>query len=57
MKVLGPSEEAIIYVMEAKDGFIGYNIDAYGVYSNHTDDEGYTTLIRKMIMRDREGNK
>jgi hypothetical protein len=33
-----PAEEAIIYIIEADDGAVGYSIDAYGVYINHSDD-------------------
>ena len=42
-----PSEEAIVYIIEAKDGSIGYSIDNYGVYANHTDDE-YGWFIKRL---------
>lgn len=42
-----PADEAIIYLVKANDGVIGYSLDAYGVYTNHTND-GYADLIRKM---------
>jgi hypothetical protein len=45
-----PADEAIIYIIRANDGAIGYSLDAYGVYTNHTND-GYADLIRKMAMR------
>ena len=32
------ADEAIIYLIEANDGMIGYNHDAYGVYTNHVND-------------------
>jgi hypothetical protein len=48
-----PSDASILYVIEAKDGLIGYSIDAYGVYSNH-DDDGYDDFIRKMKVEDRD---
>jgi hypothetical protein len=48
-----PSDASILYVIEAKDGMIGYSIDAYGVYSNH-DDDGYDDFIRKMKVEDRD---
>ena len=48
-----PSENAILYVMQAKDGLIGYSLDAYGVYSNHEDDR-YDELIRKIPVEDRD---
>ena len=42
-----PADEAIIYVIEANDGVVGYSLDAYGVYTNHTQD-GYTDMIHNM---------
>ena len=41
-----PSESSIIYIIEAKDGTIGYTIDAYGAYSNHEDEAGYDEFVR-----------
>ena len=43
-----PDEEAIIYLIKANDGTIGYSLDAYCVYTNHEND-GYADLINKMI--------
>jgi hypothetical protein len=43
-----PDEEAIIYLIKANDGTIGYSLDSYGVYTNHEND-GYADLINKMI--------
>jgi hypothetical protein len=48
-----PSDSSILYVIEAKDGLIGYSIDAYGVYSNH-DDANYDEYIRKIPVEERE---
>lgn len=48
-----PSDSAILYVMEANDGSIGYSMDAYGVYSNHEDDK-YADFIRKIPMEERD---
>ena len=45
-----PADEAIIYIIRTNDGIIGYSLDAYGVYTNHTND-GYADLIGKMAMR------
>jgi len=42
-----PADGAIIYLIEANDGIIGYSLDAYGVYTNHMND-GYADMIRKM---------
>lgn len=47
-----PSDASILYIIEAKDGLIGYSMDAYGVYSNH-DDEAYDDFIRKIPVEDR----
>ena len=42
-----PADEAIIYLIEANDGNIGYSLDAYGVYTNHPND-GYADSIHQM---------
>lgn len=47
-----PSDSAIIYLIEANDGMIGYSMDAYGVYSNH--DEKYDEFIRQIKVEDRD---
>jgi len=49
-----PSDSSILYIIEAKDGLRGYSIDAYGVYSNHDDEEGYDNFIRKVNVEDRD---
>ena len=48
-----PGDSAIIYLIEANDGLIGYSLDAYGVYSDHADD-GYDDFIRKIPVEERE---
>jgi hypothetical protein len=48
-----PGDNAIIYLLEANDGMIGYSLDAYGVYSDHEDD-GYDNFIRKIPVDERE---
>lgn len=48
-----PADSSIIYVIEARDGMIGYSMDAYGVYSNH-DDDGYDDFIRKINVEERD---
>jgi hypothetical protein len=45
-----PADGAIIYLIMAQDGVIGYSLDAYGVYTNHTND-GYADLIQKIAMK------
>ncbi len=49
-----PSDSSILYIIEAKDGLVGYSIDAYGVYSNHEGEEGYDNFIRKINVEDRD---
>ena len=48
-----PSDSSIIYILEAKDGLVGYSMDAYGVYSDHEDD-GYDNFIRKINVEERD---
>ena len=43
-----PAEEAIIYLVEATDGTIGYSIDTYGTYTNHLSD-GYAGFIHHLL--------
>jgi hypothetical protein len=47
-----PSDNAILYVIEASNGVIGYSLDAYGAYSNHN--ENYEEFIRKIKVDERE---
>ena len=47
-----PSDSAILYVIEANDGIIGYSIDAYGVYSSH-DEANYDEFIRKIPLEEK----
>lgn len=49
-----PSDSAILYILEANDGLTGYSLDAYGVYSNHEDEEGYDNFIRQIPVENRE---
>ena len=42
-----PGDEAIIYLVEANDGMVGYSLDAYGVYTNHAND-AYADSIHNM---------
>lgn len=41
-----PDDSAILYIINATDGLIGYSIDAYGVNSNY--DEAYDNFIRQI---------
>jgi hypothetical protein len=49
-----PSDSSIIYIIEANDGLIGYSMDAYGVYSNHDEEEGYDNFIRNIQVENRD---
>jgi hypothetical protein len=48
-----PSDNTILYLIEANDGLTGYSIDAYGVYSNHEED-WYDDFVRKIPVAERE---
>jgi hypothetical protein len=50
-----PSDMSVLYIIEANNGLIGYSLDAYGVYSNHDDEEGYSNFIRRIPVKDHEG--
>lgn len=47
-----PSDNAIVYLIEASDGLIGYSLDAYGAYSDQP--EGYDDFIRKITVSERD---
>ncbi len=49
-----PSDNVIIYIIEANDGLIGYSMDAYGVYSDHSEEEGYDNFIRQIQVENRD---
>jgi hypothetical protein len=49
-----PGDSSVLYVLEATNGLVGYTIDAYGIYSNHVDSEGYDNFLRHVPMEDRE---
>lgn len=53
-EVTDPSDMSILYLIKANDGLIGYSIDAYGVYSNHDDEEGYDNFIRTIPQLDHD---
>jgi len=48
-----PSDNVVLYVLEANDGKIGYTMDAYGVYSNN-EDEKYDDFLRKIPVDERD---
>lgn len=47
-----PDDNAVIYIIEANDGLIGYSMDAYGVYSDHNAD--YDDFLRKIPAEEKE---
>jgi len=49
-----PADSVILYLIEAKDGLIGYSIDIYGANSNN--EEGYDEFIKKVKVVDRGDN-
>ncbi len=49
-----PDDSSILYIIEAKDGLMGYTIDTYGAYSSHDDEEGYDNFLRKIPVEDRD---
>lgn len=48
-----PSDSVALYLIEAKDGLVGYSIDAYGAYSNY-DNSSYDDFIRKVPVEERD---
>lgn len=47
-----PADESVIYIIEAKDGLIGYSMDAYGMNSDK--DLEYDNFMRRIPVEDRE---
>ena len=47
-----PSDAAILYVIKANDGLVGYSIDSYGAFSNHS--PAYDDFIKKIPVEDRD---
>lgn len=48
-----PSDSSVLYLLEDKDGNIGYVMDAYGMYTSH-DEEGFEAFMQKIPVEDRE---
>lgn len=46
-----PADSMILYLIEAKDGLIGYSLDVYGAASNN--EEGYDDFIKQVKVVDR----
>ena len=47
-----PADSAVVYLIEANDGLIGYSLDAFGAYSDHDEEEGYDEFIRKIPFKE-----
>lgn len=46
-----PADSSVLYVIEAKDGLIGYVMDIYGAESDH--DAAFDDFVRQIKMEDR----
>ena len=46
-----PADSSVLYVIEAKDGLIGYIMDIYGAESDH--DAAFDDFVRQIKMEDR----
>ncbi len=42
-----PAEKTIMYIIKTYDGHVGYSLDAYGMYTNHVNDQ-FADLIKSM---------
>lgn len=49
-----PADNSILYIIKANDELTGYNLDMYGMYSNHDEESGYDEFIRKIPMLDHD---
>ena len=47
-----PADSSVLYVIEAKDGLIGYVMDIYGAESEH--DAAFDDFVRQIHMKDRD---
>lgn len=47
-----PSDSSILYLIEAKDGQMGYIIDAYGAYSSYENDN-FDKFIRDIVVAEK----
>ncbi|GEP94994.1 hypothetical protein [Chitinophaga cymbidii] len=48
-----PSDNSVLYLLEDKEGNIGYVMDAYGMYTSH-DESGFDDFMQKVPVEDRE---
>ena len=47
-----PADSSVLYVIEAKDGLIGYVMDVYGAESNH--DAAFDDFVRQIKLEGRD---
>jgi hypothetical protein len=47
-----PGDSAVVYLIEANDGMIGYSLDAFGAYSDH-EEEGYDEFMRNIPVEEK----
>ena len=47
-----PADSSILYLIEAKDGLMGYVMDIYGAESDH--DAAFDDFVRQIPMKDRD---
>ncbi len=43
-----PADMAVLYLIKADDGLLGFNVAPYGMYGNDEDVEGYNNFIRQV---------
>lgn len=53
-EITNPSDMCILYVIEAKDGLVGYSLNAYGVYHHQDGEIGYDNFIRQIPERNHD---
>lgn len=48
-----PSDNIVLYLIEANDGLMGYCMDAYGAYSNYENSD-FDDFVKKIPVQERE---
>lgn len=48
-----PGDNAVLYILEDKDGQIGYILDAYGMYTSQ-ENAGFDDFLKKIPTADRD---
>ena len=47
-----PSDMAVLYVIKARDGLMGFNLAPYGMYGNDENEKGYNNFMRQVAISD-----